>query len=228
MKLEYSNQATNFGVGRAKIIVAEDIENEVFDGEEYEEDSAWEWVISPNSIGLILVEDFTEVDPDGDEEFSAIGADEKLCLPNDYKCVIFNGMSEEDTEEYSLELDDRDGPKVRIEGNFQKGTKDYDRIYVNVTGIYDRDLELIAVDEIELADTDSVLDISTGDLVFEDFTVNMDLDDAEANTNDLNSEDEDWLTDFGLLIVNPEDSAEDQEFSVFVPEERLEGSITLV
>ena len=229
VKVEYSFETTNFRVGGAKLIISEDIENEVYGGGEYEEDSAWDWVIDSNSIGIVLVEDFTEVDLDGDEEFQAVGVDKKLCLPNEYVCVQFNGMDELDTEEYSLELDERDGNEyVRIKGNFISGIEDFDKIYVNTTGIYDKNLELIDDEEIELANTDSILNISTGDLVFEDFTVNMDLEDSEANGNDLNSEEEDWLTNFGLKILDPENGAEDQEFEISVPEEQLEGSITLI
>ena len=50
-------------------------------------------------------------------------------------------MIEEDTEEYNLELDEKSGVEyVRIDGNFESGTSDYDRIYVNVLTyeIFDR------------------------------------------------------------------------------------------
>ena len=81
--------------------------------------------------------------------------------------------------------------------------------------------------EIELANTDSILDISTGDLVFEDFTVNMNLNASETNGKDLNSE-EDWMTDFGIRIMSPEDSADNQEFEISIPEEKISGSLTLI
>ena len=211
-------------VSKAILVIGKDIEETFSDGEEYEDDSIWEWKISANSIGLVLKEDFTEIDKDGDEEFPAVGVDEKLCLPNDYKCVIFNGMGEVDTEEYLLELDEKSGNEyVRIKGNFISGIEDYSRIYVNVTGIYDKDLKLIDSDEIELANTDSVLDISGGELVFEDFEVNFALD-----TTNVVDDEEDYLTDYGILVVDPEDSLEDQEFEISVPEKQIEGSITLI
>ena len=49
-----------------KIIVGEEIERTIEDGEEYEEDPAWEYVITANSIGVSLVEDLDEVDLDVD------------------------------------------------------------------------------------------------------------------------------------------------------------------
>jgi len=207
----------------AHLIMGEDVELTIETKDEYEEDSAWEYVITANSIGIKLVEDFTEVDLDGDEEFQAFAKDSGLCLPNDYVCVLFNGMSEEDTEEYNLELDDRDGPKVKIDGNFESGTKDYDRIYVNVSGIYDKDSKLIHETEIELGNTDSKLIVNVTGLFFEDFNVNFDLDTSNAGTDS-----EDYLTDFGVKVVNPEDSVEDNEFNIFVPEKQLEGSISLI
>ncbi len=216
------------GYHKAVLVIGEDVESEVENGEEFEEDSAWEWVISSNSIGLILVEDFTEVDLDG-EDFPAVGAGETLCLPNEYICIKFNGMAEVETEEYTFELD---GDFVRVKGNFESGTNDYDRIYINTTGIYsdddaDEDTKNLGF-SIELGNTDSILNISSGELVFEDFKVNFALNDSKANGKGLNSFDEDFLTDFGLLVTNPEDSAEDQEFSVFVPQEKLEGSLSLI
>ena len=207
----------------AHLIMGEDVELTIETKDEYEEDSAWEYVITANSIGIKLVEDFTEVDLDGDEEFQAFAKDSGLCLPNDYVCVLLNGMSEEDTEEYNLELDDRDGPKVKIDGNFESGTKDYDRIYVNVSGIYDKDSKLIHETEIELGNTDSKLIVNVTGLFFEDFNVNFDLDTSNAGTDS-----EDYLTDFGVKVVNPEDSVEDNEFNIFVPEKQLEGSISLI
>ena len=211
------------------IFVGEDIEVTIESGEEYEEDSIWNWNINANSIGLILNEDFTEIDKDGDEEFPAIEADNKFCLINDYVCIQFNGMDEEDTEEYNLELDQKSGNEyVQIEGNFQKGTKDYNRVYVNSTGIYNKDLDLIDNNEIELTDTDSVLERTANWIIIEDFKVNYDLNSSESNGNVLDSKDEDWLTDFGIKIMDPENSVDDQEFEISVPEEKISGSINLI
>ena len=214
----FSSESKSF----AELVLGIDIDTEIRDGEEYEEDSIWNWKINANSIGLVLNEDFLEID--SDEDFSAIGRNEKLCLPNEYVCVKFNGMDEKDSEEYSLELDERSGEEyVRVKGNFEYGTKDYDRIYVNSSGIYDRNLDLIDINEIELGDTNSILNISLGSLVFDDFEVNFDL-----NVTNVKDDEEDYLTDYGILVVNPENSMEDNEFNIFVPENKIEGSISLI
>lgn len=212
-------------VSKASLIIGEEVEATIVNRDEYEEDSPWEYVITANSIGLVLVEDFIEIDLDGDEDFPAIGAGEKLCLPNDYVCIEFNGMVDTETEEYYFRLDEKEGNNyVRIDGNFISGINDFDRIYVNDTGIYDRDLDLIDSVSIELGDTDSVLDVSGTNLTINDFWVNRILDVSSVGTGG----DEDYLTDYGILVINPEDSADDQEFNVFIPEKKLEGSLSII
>jgi len=207
-----------------RLVVGEEVETTIETTDEYEEDSAWNYVITANTIGIILVEEHSEVDLDGDEEFQAFAKGEVFYLPNEYLGIVFNGMLETDTEEYNLELDEKSSVEyVRVDGNFESGTSDYDRVYVNVSGIYDRDLELIHATEIELADTDSKLIIDSEWLYFEDFEVKYALDESNVGTSD-----EDYLTDFGVLVMNPEDSVEDNEFNIFVPEEKLEGSISLI
>jgi len=208
-----------------RLVVGEEVETTIETTDEYEEDSAFEYVITNSSIGIKLVEEFTEVDLDGDEEFQAIGEGLSLCLPNQYVCVLFNGMLETDTEEYNLELDEKSSVEyVRIDGNFESGTSDYDRIYVNVSDykIFDRDLDEIT-GTIELGDTDSVLTADASGLTFEDFEVNYALD-----TSNVGTDNEDFLTKYGVLVMNPDDSSEDLEWTIEVPEEKIEGSISLI
>ncbi len=213
----------------AVFMIAEELESTLEDEDEYEEDSAWEWAIDANSIGLVLSEDHTQVDADGDEDFPAVASGESLCLPNDYVCVLSNGLSEEDQEEVSFELDVRSGQGyVRVEGRFLSGLEDYSRLYVNASGIYNRDLELVNNVSVELGDTDLVLNISTSWITVGDFRVNYLLNNSESNGAILDSEDEDYLSEYGISIVNPEDSAEDNQYSISVPKEQLEGSFSLL
>ena len=221
-------------VSKAILIIGEEVELTVEDNEEYEEDSPWNWVINSNSIGLKLVEDFKEVDLDGDEEFPAVGVDEKLCLPNEYVCIQYNGLSEEDTEEYSFELDEKEGTKIRVDGNFVRGIKDYDRVYINKTGIYNRDLELIGT-SVELGNTEMKLVLGTyGYIRIEnsefplEVQIGYDLNKVYANSKNISSVDEDYLSNYGILVSSPEDSCEDNEFTLLVPEKQLEGSISLI
>jgi len=209
-----------------RLVVGEEVETTIETTDEYEEDSAWNYVITANTIGIILVEEHSEVDLDGDEEFQAFAKGEVFYLPNEYLGIVFNGMLETDTEEYNLELDEKSSVEyVRVDGNFESGLEDYDRVYVRTDNqsIYNRDLEFIHASEIELANTDSKLITNATGLFFEDFNVNYALDTTNVGTGD-----EEYLTDFGIKVMNPEDSVEDQEFNIFVPEEKLEGSISLI
>ena len=204
---------------KATLTIGEEVEITVSDGDEYEEDSIWEWVIDTNTVGLVLIEEFTELE----EDFSALTNGDKVCLPNEYACVLFNGVIEEDSEEYTFELDTKNTLEyVEVNGNFQNGIEDYDKIYVNTTGIYDEDFDLIGT-EVELGDTDLVLDMSTGDIVIENFEVNLDL-----NVTNVGTGDENFLTDYGILVDNIEDSIENQEFRITVPQEKLEASVSLI
>ena len=230
-------------VSKATLMIGEEIETTIKSGNEYEEDSIWDWIIDEHSIGLILVEDFTELD----EDFNALAVGERICLPNNYVCVLFDGMIEEDSEEYTFELDTKSGfGYVEVNGNFQVGIDDYDRIYINLTGIYDRDFVLIE-EEVKLGDTEMKLEL--GEMLFNgtkfirigndefinEFIVTTNLQFANANKNqdnladwECNGKDENWLTNYGILIENPEDSCEDNYFKIIVPEERLEATISIL
>ncbi len=202
---------------RAVLVIGEQVEKTISDGDEYSDDSIWEWVITSNSIGIVLTEDFEELD----EDFNALAPEEILCLPNDYVCVRYNGLIGQDTEEYNFDIDH---DLVRVKGNFLDGTKEYNTVYIDTTGIYDDDDKENLIDEtkIELGDTNSILNISTGLIIIEDFEVNFDL-----NVTNVGDDDVDYRTIYGILIENPEDSIDNHEFTITVPEEKLEGIITV-
>ncbi len=209
--------------GFVTLRIGENVEVTISDTDLYEKDSIWEWAIDDNSIGLILTEDFEKLE----EDFNALAPEEKICLPNDYVCVYYNGLAEEETEEYTFKVD---GEFVRIKGNFECGTSDYTKIYVKDGSIYedDDDTEDALCSEIRLGNTDSFLTIIDEKIVIDDFRVNYGLSISETmDINEwkpLNDKDEDYLTNYGILVIDPKDSVND-EFNIFVPEEQLEGSI---
>ena len=219
IEIKISEVLYNDYVQKAELIIADEIDKVVKDGDEYEEDSIWEYVIDINSIGLVLNEEFVELDDD----FKVLAVDGKLCLPNEYVCVQFNGLGEEDTEEISFELDTEDGiDYVEVNGNFQSGLEDYEKIYINATGIYDEDFDKI-VGVIAINDFDSTISLGGLGILIKDFEVNLDL-----NISSVGDDDIDYLTDFGISVSNPEDSVEDQEWTIIVPENKLEGSLSLI
>lgn len=214
-------------INRASLVLGNDIENTVSDGDEYEEDSIWEWVINENSIGIRLAEELVELD----EEYNALSEGEELCLPNEYLCLKYNGLAENEYEKYNFELDTKDGGDyVRVSGNFLDGVTDYSRIYIDVNRIldvtdvliYDRDLNLLGL-TIELGDTESILDAGLNLVTIRDFEVSYALD----STNILGSPNYDYVTEYGINIRNIENAIEDFYFEISVPEEQVEGSFTL-
>ena len=204
----------------ADLIIGEDIEKTVSSGDELFEDSIWDYEIDDNSIGIVLNDEFTELD----DELKPLAPGESVCLPNDYVCVRYDGFVETDTEEIRMELDTKDGNRyVEVRGNFQSGLEDYSKLYINSSGIYDKDLEYIS-NQVEIDNSDSVLKVSGDRIVVEDFNVRLDL--KESNLDD--SADYNLRTDFGILVSNPEDSVDDQDWDLIVPVEKLESTVTVI
>jgi len=227
---------------KAVLVIGDEVSFEVDNDDEYAEDSIWEWIIDNHSIGLVLIEDFTELD----EDYNALALKESICLPNDYRCVFFNSIIEEDSEKYTFKLDS-DG-FVRVKGNFEAGTKDYDEIYIhNDTGeIYEDDNTENQIEvEVRIGNSDLVISangsrILIEDSVSEDYLVRIDLDLTQIQVDktepvngtwtNITSKNEDYLTNYGILVKNPDDSideddSEDTMFTLTIPEEKLEGTI---
>ena len=77
--------------------------------------------------------------------------------------------------------------------------------------------------DVRIGNSDLVLNVSIGNITIGDFNVNLDL-----NWTNVGDEEENFLTNYGILVESPEDSIEDQEFRITVPKEQLEVSISLL
>ncbi|MFH1276726.1 MAG: hypothetical protein ABIH82_06460 [Candidatus Woesearchaeota archaeon] len=205
----------------AQLIVGKDVENELIDGDEFEEDSIWEYQIDEHSIGIVLKDEFNQLR----DNLKPLAVSETVCLPNEYVCVRFDGMSEEDMNEVTFELDTRDSVEyVEVRGVFQSGLDDFTKLYIKRSdgNIFDKDLVEITED-ITIGDSDSKISVVVTDIVIEDFTVNLDLD-----VSSVGDDDSDFMSDFGIFVTNPENSVEDQSWRINVPDNRLEGMITVL
>lgn len=207
----------------AIIIVGDEVEETVSNGDDYEDGDLWRWSIDSNSIGIILNDEFMELD----DELTPLSAGESICLPNDYVCIKYNGLIEEDTEEYRFEMDKIDGVKyIEAKGTFLDGIHDYDKIYIDPTGIYDEDLNLIGT-SVKVGDSDLILELSTDGIKIDDIELPYDLTDIKVNGTSISSKEDDYRTNYGILIDSPEDSVDDQEIKLVIPEEKLEGTLTI-
>ena len=221
-------QAWEGGLQSAELTISNDVKETVDSGDEYADSSIWKYKISPHSIGLILSEEYTELR----DELKPLSVDEKVCLPNEYICVKFNGVADEKTEAIDFDLDTKyEVNYTVVEGNFQKEMDDYDKLYINSTGSIfyrneSKDFALLGR-EVRVGNFDTFLNTTTGEIVIGNFTVNLDLNVSTADGKSLTG-DTDYRTDFGILVSNPKDSIDDQEWSIVVPEEKLEASITVM
>jgi hypothetical protein len=212
------------GLDYATIEIGESVKNEISSGDEYEDDSQFDWVIGTNFIGVVLNENLDQVDEDGDARHPAIAVDGKICLPNDYVCIRYDGIADEKVEEYSFELDNG---MIEARGKFLNGIEDYDVVYINATGIYNDDDELLDVSTIKLDDTDVSL-VTNGTIVtIGDIEFDLGLTYIEVAGDDISGNEEDYRTVYGIVIETPED-IEDNEVNIVVPQEALEASISFI
>ncbi len=226
-------------LGMATLRIGEEVKVVIEDGEEYAEDSMWEWYVDGNELGLVLSEELTELDED--EDYRAVRAGESICLPEEYLCVVYSGMEEVDSVELSLDLDERRGEDyLRVKGAFTYDMDDYDRLYINSESIYDRDLEELG-DCVEVDDTDYQLClVEVGDESVEwvielynsevaaDLFMALDLSDIViGGVGSISDEDEDWRSFYGVVFSNPEDAVDDSKLTVTIPEEMVTGTLLI-
>ena len=218
IKLDFSAEGA-----MANLIISDaDIETSIENGDEFSDDSIWEYIIDSDYIGIKLVEDFDDIDDDSD--YKALSTGESIMLPNDYLGLTYNGLSELDY--YNVAFSEKDG-YVKIKGDFVSGLDDYDLIYVNSTGFYDRDYVLITDSEVEIDNTDSLIKLNNNTLVINDVVLNLDFSDATVNTNSVLNKDDNYRSAYGIIVESPEDNMEDEDFKISVPEEETEVSVTV-
>ena len=142
---------------------------------------------------------------------------------------MFNGLSEEATETYKFDITEKWGISdlVRVKGNLVVGLKDYERIYIDVATkiVYDR-YENILTGDIELENTEMLLVFDTF-IEINNVKLTSTLDDIFVNSISIKTNDDNYRTDYGMIIEKPEDSCDDKEFTIIIPEEQLFGSITV-
>jgi len=231
--------ANNIGPEIAVLKIGTDVESTVEDGDEYEDDSMWEWVITDNSIGLTLIEEYMYVGED--EDYSALGQNDKLSLPNDFLTIRYDGVTDINRERVNLRAVTKGANNyVEIKGNFVSGIEDYSKLYANISGIYNDDLELIT-ENIEIEGTDSKLIYENGtndswlligengfysfaiDLYVEEIYVFTDIDWVNVCGNE-----DDVISNYGIIVENPEDACDDNKVTISVPEEQVEAEVSVI
>ncbi len=210
-----------------------DVLFEVEDGEEYNE--VWDWAIDANSIGIVLAVDYNDLD---DEDESPFAVGESFALPNDYLVFTFDGIDDDDNERFTLELDAQYDVEINADNDiFVSGMKDYDELYVDafnsnisLVGFYDNDDVYIGL-VLEIDNSDYSLELDGTYLTMGDVRVNLSLDTMDIYNGTewlpINDRDEDYLTTWGFIVEDVEDSLDDNEFTIWVPEEELKAEISV-
>ena len=217
-------QGYNGGKAMVELELGEDVEVTVEDGDEYADKSQWEWVIDANSIGITMVEDHVSIDTD--EDFKALAVNEAIALPNDFVTATYLGLSTEKISKLTFEPVEKSGSDfIKVKGAFVNGLEDYDKVYVNASGIYDEDLELLSATEVEIDNTEFNLETDGANLTVNDVVLAMDFSALTVDGTDVSSVDEKYRTVYGMILSNPEDAIDDEKLTIEVPEEKLEATI---
>jgi hypothetical protein len=211
--------------GFVEIIVGKEVSEKIISGYEYSEDSVWNWKITSNSIGITLNEQFVDLD----DEFQPLKAGTSFMLPNEYLTLNFDGIMPMDIIDIDFEtVSKTSGPYVKVSGDFINGLKDYDRLYINSTGIYNdkRDTK-ISNSSIEIENTDSKIEVTNTTIKVNDVKFNLAIDDLSVNNINISEKDDDYRSIYGIVVSSPEDNLEDNKVKVQVPEEKIETSISI-
>ena len=208
-----------------KIQIAGEVETTIESGDEFEEDSIWNWYIDEASrtIGIELNTDFDEIDDD--EDYQAIMPGGYVSLPNDFVVVFYDGITEEDYSDYDFELDEG---YLQMKGDFDAGFESYDILYADASGIYEKDGDdYNLLSEVTLSESEIEIEVVGDAVEFDDVVVKLDLSDVIVNGASLVDAEDNYRNSYGMIFVSPEDSLEDEEMTISVPEEAIEASISL-
>ena len=211
------------GFGIVNLRIGLDIERVIEDGDDYVDgDYLFEWVIdldsSPQVIGVINQDEYKYLDDDT----KPLAVGNKISLPEGYLDLQLNSVTS--PELTKLEFRVRDN-YLEVEGDFNYGTEEYNEVYVNSNGIYDRDYVLIS-DSIQIGDSD--INLELGSVIIKDLEIELDLSDILHKGSSYALKDEDYLDYYGIIFKDPESAVEDKRnFKVYVPEERPEVTIKL-
>ena len=210
----------------AILFVGEKVKETVDDGDTYIE--GWEWTIDTTE-GYFGISYDVRAD-EADEEVLLIG-DELIFA--DYFKFKFALDNEPDTFNYEFEIDSEEINEtvtdvVVISGDIETSEDDYDEVVWTNTGQFfaKEDGKYVEVTDVELGESELELSsaLEFGDLQLIPDFVQGNLDVLYAG-NSLKDTEEDVLTAKGIVVESPEDSFEDGEVSITVPEEEPEFAL---
>ncbi len=227
VEVEVSQVLPSSAVPSSSMVVlnaGKDVSKTITNGDSYTDGSAYKYVITSNSIGLTLKEDFNRLNTSSG--FNAISSGSSLCLPNNYVCVDYNGLSTEKVSDYTFSMD---GNSILIEGDLVAGLSSYNKVYVNNGSVFeDYDLSKPINSSVYFGDSNVVLNINGSNLGFESIKLLNNLSSVSVNSNDISANENNYRTVYGSVIESPKSSSENQEFTVSIPKNQLETSVSVI
>jgi hypothetical protein len=132
--IEITNDETFYDSGSfescaATLLIGEDVEKTIKDGDYYSDNEIWEYKIEVEDdkpvISLILDVDYTEIDDD--EDYKALGLGDSLSLPNDYIIITYSKVDADYTE-YSFE---EEGSYYVLSTSEEDIDDEFKKVYLN-------------------------------------------------------------------------------------------------
>jgi hypothetical protein len=202
--------------------MGEEVQLDIRDGDKYNDEKTWKWIVDDHVLGIYLNDKYEDLDDNN----LPLGSGDKLCTPNEYVCMEFNGISSESTESYTFEYDVDDG--VRVDGNFYVGIEDYSTIYILGNKIYDDDMVQIATGTITLGETDLTLKANVDNtLEFENIKIGANVTSIVVDGDDVSGKDTDVRSVFGTIVSDPENNLDDNQAEFEIPDEDLLSSLKI-
>ena len=228
----------NARAGFVTIRVGLDVKETYVSGDEFVEDSIFVWYIDEASrtLGVVLEQGFEG--NDAEEDYNALAYGEKLLLPNDYLTMKFDGLSTEDMINFKMDLGTKNSVEyVRIEGKFEYGTENYNRLYVkkltsDVYGLDENNDLVLLGNVVQIEDADfslvalpSSIKIQNDGLTTTYLEFNKDFSAAYQDGNLLTG-DEAFINSVGMRVKSIDDSLDDEKYEFSVPEEAITATVS--
>lgn len=204
--------------------IAEDVELNIKDGDDYNEGEIWKWVITSNSIGITNQNKYEDIDED--EEYLPLAEGDSITLPNDYATIKLHSISTPEVTELDIRVKDS---YLKIKGSRDDSFADeYDLIYIDTNGIYDEDEVPISTDKVRIGESDIYLEIANDILKIQKLTIDLLMNDISYDGESYSLEDGNFLDYQGITFKDAENAVEDKDnFKVTIPDERPEVTITI-
>ena len=183
----------------ALITTGKELSTVIKSGDEF--NSNYEWVISKDSLGVVLSEDFDQYD-------SALLSTESLNLFDNFNMSFESSNPALST----LSIDYRSDSDIRFKGVFD----DENKLVFNGTEFINSDDESLGT-KVFFEDSDYSLEFNGSSFIVGDVEINKNITKVLMNSVDFSSKDCLVKSTDGFLIDNPEDSLSEQELTISVP-----------